>query len=148
MAGSTCRPEPDVQVVPDDLRWSSCVGRRRSYVRGCACRAFVLRLEDLQRHLVAVLEEGNAGGVADLVRGADADARHGPLASFSSSVNSGENWSVPSLLINAIGCISLLYNLAVGSCVPLALARALAYLYLANWTRHSSAKRLMACPHT
>eukprot|EP00962_Isochrysis_galbana_P023056 scaffold6917_cov143-Isochrysis_galbana.AAC.2 len=49
--------------------------------------------------------------------------------------------------MNARGCISLLY-LAVGSCVPLALARALAYLYLANWTRHSSAKRLMACPHT
>jgi len=46
-----------------------------------------------------------------------------PLASLSSFVKSEENWRVPSLLMSANGCISLLY-LVVGSCVPLALARA------------------------
>eukprot|EP00962_Isochrysis_galbana_P004363 scaffold1206_cov124-Isochrysis_galbana.AAC.4 len=45
---------------------------------GCACHALVLRLEHLQHHLVALLTEGNAGDVASLVCGADADARHGP----------------------------------------------------------------------
>eukprot|EP00962_Isochrysis_galbana_P050073 scaffold21539_cov150-Isochrysis_galbana.AAC.2 len=52
------------------------VGRRERRARG-------MHAVHLQRHLVALLVEGNAGGVAGLLRGSDADARHGRPATFS-----------------------------------------------------------------
>jgi hypothetical protein len=45
------------------------------------------------------------------------------------------------------GSISALY-FVVGSWEPLACAFACAFIHLANWTKHSSANLLIACPQT
>jgi hypothetical protein len=69
------------------------------------------------------------------------------LLSLVSCESSLEKISDPSLRILARGSISALY-FVVGSWEPLACAFVGAFIYLASWTRHSSANLFIACPQT